>query len=52
MFYKDTIIKLIEKPKKDKRLIQNWRFISLLDVDQKIISKALSARLKKDYRSW
>ena len=38
---RQAIIKLIEKPNKDKRLIQNWRPISLLNIDQKIISKAL-----------
>ena len=43
---KQAIIKLIEKPNKDKRFISNWRPISLLNFDQKIISKALSTRLK------
>ena len=43
---RQAIIELIEKKDKDKRLIQNWRPISLLNVDVKIISKALSKRLK------
>ena len=43
---RQAIIKLIKKKDKDKRLIQNWRRISLLNVDAKIISKALSKRLK------
>ena len=47
---RQAIIKLIEKPNKDKRFIENWRPISLLNVDQKIISKALASRLKKCYR--
>ena len=38
---------MIEKPNKDKRFIQNWRPISLLNIDQKIISKALATRLQK-----
>ena len=41
-----AIIKLIEKKDKDKRLIQHWRPISVLNIDVKIISKALSKRLK------
>ena len=44
---REAIIKLIEKPNKDKRFIQNWRPISLLNVDQKIASKALALRLKR-----
>ena len=44
---KRAIIKLLEKANKDERFICNWRSISLLNFDQKIISKALAARLKK-----
>ena len=32
---------------KDKRLIKNWRPISLINVDAKIASKALAKRLEK-----
>ena len=34
-----AIIKLIEKKDNDKRLIQNWRRISLLNIDAKIFPK-------------
>ena len=37
----------IEKKDKDERLIKNWRPISLLNVDCKIICKALASCLKK-----
>ena len=40
------MIKLIEKKGRDKRYIQNWRPISLLNVDAKLISKALVERLR------
>ena len=42
-----AVIVLIEKRGKDKRYIRNWRPISLLNVDTKILSKALASRLKK-----
>ena len=42
-----AVIKLIEKKYRDKRYIKNWRPISLLNADTKIISKALAAKLKK-----
>ena len=32
---------------KEKKLIKNWRFISLLNVDTKLVIKVLAERLKK-----
>ena len=43
---KQAIIKLIEKKGRDKRFIKNWRPISLLKVDMKLISKVLASHLK------
>ena len=40
-----AIIKLLEKPNKDKRYVSSWRSISLLNLDQNITSKALAIKL-------
>ena len=44
---RQAVITLIEKKGKDKRYLKNWRPISLLNVDTKILSKALSTHIKK-----
>ena len=44
---RQAVITLIEKSGRDKRLIKNWRPVSLLNVDAKIISKILADRVKK-----
>ena len=43
---KQAMITLLEKKGKDKRFIDNWRPISLINVDVKIASKALARRLE------
>ena len=43
---RQAVIKLIEKKDRDKTLLKNWKTISLLNVDLKIISKAFASRLK------
>ena len=43
---KQAIIKLMEKKDRDKRYIKNWRPISLLNLDTKLISQTLASRLK------
>ena len=43
---RQAVITLLEKKDKDKRLIKNWRPISLINVDTKILSKAFAKRLE------
>ena len=44
---RQAIIKLLEKPNKEKRYISNWRPFSLLNFDLKMISKSLATRVRK-----
>ena len=44
---KQAVITLLEKKNRDRRLIKNWRPISLVNVDAKIGSKAIAKRLEK-----
>jgi len=41
------VITCLPKPNKDRELIKNWRPISLLNVDYKILSNVLASRLKE-----
>ena len=40
------VLTLIPKDGKDEELLQNWRPISLLNVDYKIVAKVIENRLK------
>ena len=44
---RQAVVTLIEEKGKDKRYIQNWCPISLINVDAKVASKCLALRLKK-----
>ena len=44
---RQAVITLIEKKNKDRIFLKNWRPVSLLNVDYKIVSKALSIRIQK-----
>ena len=42
-----AVITLVEKKGNDKRYFKNWRPISLINVDTKILAKSLALRIKK-----
>lgn len=42
---KQAIITLIDKKGKDRYFLENWRPISLTNVDAKIVSKVIAARI-------
>ena len=42
---KQAIIKLMQKKYRDKSFIKSWQLVPFLNVDMKIISKALACRL-------
>ena len=44
---RQAIISLLEKQGKDRLYMENWRPISLLNVDYKILTKALALRIKE-----
>ena len=43
---KQAVITLIEKKGKDRSYIENWRPISLVNVDTKVMSKVIATRIK------
>ena len=49
---KKAVVNLIEKQGKDRTLIANWRPISLINVDAKIISKGLEINSSKTEGMW
>lgn len=44
---KEGLITCIPKPQKDRALIKNWRPITLLNIDYRILSSTLANRFKK-----
>jgi len=43
---KHAVITLIEKKETDRTFIENWRPISLVNMDAKIMSKVIASRIK------
>ena len=44
-----AVLKPIEKKSRNKKIIENWKPISLLNVDTKLISQALSERIRNTF---
>ncbi|MFU1865378.1 hypothetical protein ACM6QK_14055, partial [Enterococcus faecium] len=49
-FYEDTIT-LIPKPQKDPTKIENFRPISLMNIDAKILNKILASRIQEHIKT-
>ena len=49
-FTKASCYKVNEKNDKDERFVKNWRPVSLLNIDYKIIPKVFPTRLKRYFR--
>ena len=43
---RQAVITLLQKPGKDRLLLQNWRPISLLNLDYKILTKVIGQRIQ------
>ena len=48
---KQAVVTLIEKKGKDRSFLENWRPISLVNVDAEIMSKAIATRIKMFYQT-
>ena len=47
---RQSVRTLLEKKGTDRSFLKNWRPVSLLSVDYKILSKVIASRLKRFYR--
>ena len=48
---RQAVIKLLEKKDREKRFLKNWRPISLLNIDVKLLNKSVAYKLRKTFPS-